>query len=310
MRILHGFDAPDAYRGGYVSIGNFDGVHRGHQSMVKLLTDRAHAENVPAVVFTFDPHPISILRPEAAPPPLTTTAQKAEIMESLGVDVMIAYPTDQALLDLTPDEFFTRIILGEIGARGLVEGPNFFYGRQRAGNVVTLKRSCDAAGLSLDVVSPVRVGERLVSSSSIRERIAAGDVAAASEMLGRHYRVRGVVSEGARRGRTIGFPTANLAQVATLLPADGVYAGIASVGGNRYAAALNLGPNPTFDEAQRKLEAHLLDFSGDLYGQTLDLEFIARIRDTIRFENLEDLISQLNLDVAATRELAKPELHG
>src|SRR5690606_6553043 len=136
----------------------------------------AHAENVPAVVFTFDPHPISILRPEAAPPPLTTTAQKAEIMESLGGDVMIAYPTDQALLDLTPDEFFTKIILGEIGARGLVEGPNFFYGRQRAGNVVTLKRSCDAAGLSLDVVSPVRVGERLVSSSSIRERIAAGDV--------------------------------------------------------------------------------------------------------------------------------------
>jgi riboflavin kinase/FMN adenylyltransferase len=305
MQLLHGFGDPPAYRGGFVSIGNFDGVHRGHQSMIAELIRLARAAAVPAVVFTFDPHPISILRPDQAPPPLSTLERKTELLAACGVDEVIAYPTDRALLNLTPDEFFQRIILGEMAARGLVEGPNFFYGHNRAGNVQTLQASCAAAGIQLEVVPPVQVGERLVSSTAIRELITEGDLPGAAELLGYRYRIRGIVTPGAGRGRTIGFPTANVTGVQTVLPRDGVYAGLAHFQGQRFTAALNLGPNPTFGESQRKLEVHLLDFQGDLYGETLDVEFLERIRDTVRFDGVDQLASQLQQDCMQARTLAE-----
>jgi riboflavin kinase/FMN adenylyltransferase len=310
MQILHGFDIPAAYRGGCVSIGNFDGVHRGHRRIVETLLRRAQEANRPAVVFTFDPHPITILRPEHAPPPLTTSARKVELLGEFGIDCALLYPTDRALLDLTPDEFFTRIVQGELQATGLVEGPNFFYGHKRAGNVETLRRSCEGAGLSFDAVEPIRLEGQLVSSSEIRGLIAKGDVYTAAELLGRDYDVEGVVTQGAGRGRTIGIPTANLTAVKTLLPADGVYAGAAFVAGRRVAAALNLGPNPTFAEQARKLEVHLLDFSGDLYGRTLRVEFWERLRETVRFEGVEQLKAQIAVDIRRVCALAEARLSG
>lgn len=301
MKLLHGFDDPAAYQGGYVSIGNFDGVHRGHRTMIARLIERARRDKVPAVVMTFSPHPIAILRPQAAPPPLTTLERKAQLLGESGVDCVVAYRTDWELLRLTPDEFFQSIILTKFRARGMVEGENFFYGHDRAGNVDTLRAECQRAGLSLDVITPVQIGSRVVSSSVIRTLVAEGDVAAAAELLGTNYQVRGRVTAGAARGRTLGFPTANLVDIATEIPGDGVYAGRAYCGELCYRAAINLGTNPTFAESQRKFEVHLLDFQGDLYGQTLDVEFVARLRKTVPFASVEHLVTQLRTDIAAVR---------
>ena len=208
MRLLRGFEAAESFRGGYASIGNFDGVHRGHQSMLNALISRAKSDGVPSVAVTFDPHPIALLRPEATPPPLTSIEYRAELLGRYGVDVMIVLPTDRQLLALTAEEFFDRIVRGELHAKGLVEGPNFFFGRNRSGNVTVLRSLCTAHGLSFDVVPPVTVDEQLVSSSVIRSLIESGDIGHAVRLLGHPYRVSGVVGRGAERGRTLGLPTA------------------------------------------------------------------------------------------------------
>ena len=304
MHIQRGFQHPDQYRAGWVTIGNFDGVHRGHQSMLATLVSRAHAANTPAVVMTFDPHPISLLRPQHTPPALSLLDHKLELFEKHGIDTVVVYPTDHAFLQLTPEEFYRSIVLGELNAVGLVEGPNFFFGHHRAGNVETLRTLCDASGRSLDVVPALVVGGRMVSSSEVRTLIGTGHIAEAVELLGHPYRVRGVVATGAARGRAIGFPTANLEAIATLLPPDGVYAGVCNVGGTTHPAAINLGPNPTFGESARKFEVHLLDFTGDLYGQTLDVDLLARVRDVVRFGSSDALKQQLNQDLEAVRSLA------
>jgi riboflavin kinase/FMN adenylyltransferase len=304
MHIQRGFQHPDQYRGGWVTIGNFDGVHRGHQSMLATLAVRATAAHTPAVVLTFDPHPIALLRPHQTPPALSLLDHKLALFEKHGIDTVVVYPTDHALLQLTPDEFFRDIILDQLNASGLVEGPNFFFGHNRAGNVQTLRTLCDAAGRSLEVVPAVIVNGRMISSSEVRSRIASGEIAEAVEMLDHPYRVRGIIAQGAARGRTIGFPTANLEEIMTLLPPDGVYAGVCTVAEQTYPTAINLGPNPTFGEAARKFEAHLLGFSGDLYGQTLDVDLLARVRDVVRFASSDALKQQLNRDLEAVRALA------
>jgi riboflavin kinase / FMN adenylyltransferase len=302
MRLLRGFTDPDSYRGGYVAIGNFDGVHRGHQKMVSALVEQARGEEVPAVVMTFDPHPITLLAPGQVPPSLSTLERKAELIEKLGVDVLIAYPTDRALLDLAPEEFFRRILRRELNARGLVEGPNFFFGRDRAGDIELLGKLCRDEGMSLTIVEPVlsAVGT-LVSSSAIRKAIGEGRIAEAVIMLGHPYRLTGTVESGARRGTGLGFPTANLSGIGTLLPADGVYAGQSPVDGTCYPAAVHLGPNLTFHEGDRKLEIHLVGYQGDLYGRRLSVDLLDRVRDIMRFEDLESLRSQLAADVELVR---------
>ena len=305
MELQRGFDNPAAFRGGYVSIGNFDGVHRGHQSIVSVLVAKARQAGVPAVVLTFDPHPIHLLRPQHAPPSLNAIDRKAELLQGCGVDCVIAYPTDEALLDLTPEQFFESIIRNELNVLGLVEGPNFFFGRDRAGDIETLHSLCDANGLSLDVVPALQFGERMVSSSAIRSDIAAGRMSHAVELLGHPYRLQGHVVKGAERGSDLGFPTANLEQIETLLPADGVYAGMAHVSGRTFAAAINIGHNPTFDEAMRKVEVHLIDFTGDLYGERLDVDLFERVRDIVQFDSVEALKQQLSSDIEQVGAVAK-----
>ena len=211
----------------------------------------------PAIVFTFDPHPVRLLRPNNAPPPLTWTDRKAELLAELGVDTMIAYPTDEALLQLTPDEFFQRIVRDTLQAQAMVEGPNFFFGHDRAGNVEVLGQLCKAAGISLEVVEPVIVDGQPVSSSRVRQLIADGKIDEANRLLTRPYRIRGMVRHGAARGAKIGFPTANVDAIDTLLPGDGVYAGRSEAEGTTWPAAINIGPNPTFGEHALKVEVHL-----------------------------------------------------
>jgi riboflavin kinase/FMN adenylyltransferase len=310
MTLLHGFERPQSYRGGYVAIGNFDGVHRGHQQMTSLLADRARAAGVPAVALTFDPHPVELLRPGQVPPRLSTIEWKAELLTRYGADVVIAYPTDRALLNLSPREFFDRIVLDRLDARGLVEGPNFFFGHNRAGDVRTLAQLCEAAGRTLDIVEPVRVGGDLVSSSRVRALVESGQMSEAVELLGHPYRITGLVAHGDERGRELGWPTANLADVPTLLPADGVYAAIGHTGDDhcdrgRFPAAVHVGPNATFGQSDRRVEVHLIGFDGDLYGQRLSVDFLARIRGTQKFDSADALRVQLDQDVQTAAAMAR-----
>ena len=293
--------------GGFLSIGNFDGVHLGHQAILAQLKERAGAANVSATVMTFDPHPVALLAPKRVPPRVTTTEQKVQLLHQYGADEVIVYPTSPELLSMTPEEFFSSIVREQVGACGMVEGPNFFFGRDRTGNVDTLRQLCEAAGLTLDIVEAKSLGDTTVSSSSIRAALLEGRVEEAARRLDRPYAITGVVGTGAQRGRELGFPTANLTHVATLLPAEGVYGGRCQMAGTAFLAAIHIGANPTFDDAERKVEVHLLDFDGDLYGQTLTVEFLQRIRGTQTFPDVDQLRDQLLTDIARIRATSTGE---
>ena len=305
MKLLRGFESPSFYRGGFVSIGNFDGVHRGHQAMLASLVGRARDIGVPAVVLTFDPHPIEVLRPNAAPPRITTIEHRAELLQKFGVDCAIVLPTTQRFLTLTAEEFFHTIVRTELQARGLVEGPNFFFGKNRGGNIAVLRELCSKNQMLLDVIPPVIVDNQLVSSSVIRTLIETGDVKESARLLGHSYRFSGQVVHGAERGRKLGFPTANLAESRTLIPGEGVYAATTMINRVEYGAAVNIGPNPTFGEFAKKVEVHILDFTGDLYGQTLDVDFLQKMRSVIRFSSADELLDQLKIDLSEIRSLVK-----
>ncbi len=292
-------------RGGYVAVGNFDGVHRGHGQLLGRLRARARAAGVPSIALTFDPPPVAILRPDAAPAPLTWIARRAALMEQAGADEVGVFRTGPWLLGLTAREFFDRVIVAQFAARGVVEGPTFGFGRDRGGDAELLGGWCGGSGLDFEVVDPTEDGDRIVSSSRIRAALAEGEAAEAAAMLGRPHRIRGLVTHGAGRGAGIGYATANLDGIDTLIPADGVYAVHAYLPGSDrpHPCATNIGPNPTFGEQIRKVEAHLIDFRGDLYGQAVELDILARIRPTRRFGGLEDLLAQIARDVDLAREV-------
>lgn len=302
--LFRGKDGFDACRGGMISIGNFDGVHRGHQLMVLTLVQHARAHKIPAIVFTFDPHPIHLLRPEHAPPELMTIEQRAEVLQGLGVDCVIAYPTDQALLNLTAEEFFQQILQDQLHAKGMVEGPNFYFGKDRGGDVVLLEQLCEQAGMFFTVVEPTVCGSRMISSSEVRKAIQQGDIGEATRMLGRLYQIMGTVSHGDGRGRQLGFPTANLTDIKTLIPADGVYCGVGEVAGTLYPAAIHIGGNPTFQHDDTKVEVHLIGYSGDIYGQQLQVQFLDHLRGTQTFADADALKSQLLIDVESAKKLS------
>ena len=298
MKLLRSLDEfPDQLRNGAVSIGNFDGVHRGHARIMQQLLDSARAVGGPAVVFTFDPHPVRLLRPELAPPPLTWTRRKADLLAELGVDAVVAYPTDRDLLELSPTEFFQRVVVEQLETRAMVEGPNFFFGKDRAGDVDQLGQLCDQADIQLEVVEPLQEGDGFISSSRVRQLIAGGDVAEAGQLLTRPYRIRGMVTHGAGRGKSMGFPTANVAAIDTLLPAHGVYAGRAYTAQGAATAAINLGPNPTFGDQSVKVEVHLIGTDESLYGLPLEVDFLSRMRDILPFDSVDQLRDQLARDV-------------
>ena len=264
----------------------------------------------PAVAITFDPHPLTILRPDIRVELLTTPDQRADYLLRLGADEVVVLRVTAELLDLRAREFFSQVIRDRLGARAVVEGPNFAFGRGREGNLPLLGRLCAESGAILDVIEEVDLEGAEVSSSRIRADLHRGDVRHARELLGRDYRLRGVVVAGARRGRTLGFPTANLERIETIVPRDGVYAVRAVLpDGSTRAAAANIGPNPTFGEQSRKVEVHLLDYTGDLYSRPLTVDFVERLRDTRPFAGIPDLTAQLTRDVALARELLSPT-HG
>jgi riboflavin kinase/FMN adenylyltransferase len=293
------------HRGAYLAVGNFDGVHRGHSHLLRLLRSRADAAGAPAVALTFDPHPVALLRPEQAPVPLVWTERKVALLKQAGAHEVGVFRTGAWLLGLTAREFFERVIVGQFGARGMVEGPNFAFGRDRGGDARLLGQWCADAGLDFAVVEPTEYDGQLVSSSRIRRELIEGRAEHAARLLGRPHRLRGIVTHGAGRGAGIGFPTANLDEVDTLIPADGVYAAFAYIDGQPTprAAACNIGPNPTFGEQIRKIEAHLIDFEGSLYGRHVELDLLRQLRPTRPFANLDELLAQIRADVEQTRAI-------
>jgi riboflavin kinase / FMN adenylyltransferase len=223
----------------------------------------------------------------------------------LGVDHVIAYPTDEALLQLSPDDFFGRIVRERLRAQAMVEGPNFYFGHGRSGDIGQLNGLCERAGILLEVVEPIRIAGEYVSSSRVRKLLEAGKVEEASRLLTRPYRLRGMVTHGASRGHRIGFPTANVDAIDTLLPAAGVYAGRSWLpDGSPSASAISIGPNPTFGEHTLKVEVHLIDWHGTLYSQPLEVDFLGRLRDIQRFDGVEDLKVQLKKDIDQARGIA------
>ena len=305
VRLFRNLDAlPDPLRGCAVTIGNFDGVHLGHARILERLVAAARRVGSPALVFTFDPHPARVLRPESAPPPLCWTERKARLLAELGADVLVAHPASKAFLDLEPGQFFDRILRSRLDARALVEGPNFRFGRGRSGDIDVLGRLCGEAAIALDVVSPVRFEGEIISSSRVRALLSEGEVDRAGRMLTQPYRIRGNVVRGAGRGGQLGYPTANLDCVDTLLPGSGVYAGRALVDDRLWPAAISLGPNPTFSEGAAKLEVHLLDYAGELCDRDIEVDFLARLRDIVGFDSVGELVAQIERDLAATRSVA------
>ncbi len=298
---------PPDYQQGAVAVGNFDGVHRGHAQLIGELVATARRLGGPALVMTFDPPPIAVLHPERRlDPPLTSIQRRCELLCKLGVDALLAYPTDGALLALSAEAFFRRIIVGMLGARAMIEGPNFRFGYQRAGDTRLLHSLCSEAGVDFSIAVSSEDSAGMISSTRIREVLARGDVAAANTLLTEHYSVDGTVVRGAQRGREIGFPTANLELTDSLIPGAGVYAAwvralddpnLLSI---PQLAAVNIGPNPTFAETRTKFEVHLLKYAGPpLYGNRLRISLIDKIRDVQKFDSLEDLRVQITRDIAA-----------
>ncbi|HMP77978.1 MAG TPA: bifunctional riboflavin kinase/FAD synthetase [Pirellulaceae bacterium] len=296
-------DISKSVRGGALAIGNFDGVHCGHRSIVQRLIEHARAVEGPAVIFTFDPHPVRLLRPLEAPPPLTWTDRKADLLAELGVTAMIAYPTDRELLELECRQFFQTIVIEALQAKVVVEGPNFFFGKNRVGDVQRLRALCDEYGLYCDIVPPVQLESGLVSSSRIRELLRAGHVTEARAMLGYPYRLRGLVVHGAARGARIGFPTANLDGIDTLTPGHGIYAGRAQLEGRWHPAAIHIGPSPTFGDALPRVEVHLIDFEQSIYGRLLEVEFWHFMRHIETFADEQQLVTSISRDIDHAREL-------
>jgi len=305
---LHAIDwqqpPPAKCRGGAVTIGNFDGVHLGHAELVRQARRLADEVGGPAVVLTFDPHPLQLLRPEKFLPLLTTPADRAALLQQLGADEVALLRTTLELLRLTAAEFFQRVLRDGLQLRALVEGEDFHFGHRRAGDVTVLRSLCQESGVRLEGIPPVRLDGVVVSSSRVRTALDRGDVAEAKRLLGRPYRLHGKVGVGQKRGRGLGFPTANLDPLFNFAPGEGVYAVRVPVGGQTWPGAANIGPNPTFGEQLRKVEVHLIGYDGDLYGQELAVEFLARLRDTKRFAGVAELREQLQRDVEQARAIA------
>ena len=298
-----GQSIPRECQGGAIAVGNFDGVHRGHQALAAETVRQSRALGGSAVAVTFDPHPTQILRPESFQPLLTTPAYRAELLQSYGIDHVLILETTPALLQLRAGEFFERILRDGLRTRAIIEGFNFGFGKNREGTLELLQELGRQASIRVTLLSAVEVEGQPVSTSRVRGDVLAGAVEHVRELLGRPYRLLGKVGTGQRRGKTLGFPTANLNDVDNLVPGNGVYAVEVCWHDRAWRGAANVGPNPTFGEQARKVEVHLLDFEGDLYGERLALDFIAKIRDTRAFASADELVRQIREDVNAVRLL-------
>ena len=317
MEIWHGLEqVPANLDASVVTIGVFDGIHRGHRKLIGAAKDRARELGIPCVLMTFDPHPLAVVAPDHMPPMLGSVAVRADLAEDLGVDYMLAVRFTPELAAQTPEEFFTSVIMQRLHARAVTVGENFTFGHRASGNTDTLRELGEKYGVEVDVVTLLTEDGTTISSSVIRQLLREGDVAHAAWALGRPYRVAGEVVRGAGRGgRELGYPTANLYfPDSVALPADGVYCGWFTVlddapingdmvSGNRYMTAVSIGTNPTFGDERRSVEAFVIDQDADLYGRYCAVEFVEHVRWMEKFDSVDELLTAMSEDVRRTREI-------
>jgi|SRR5208282_1493555 len=285
------------------AIGNFDGVHLGHRAILKAAIDHARAAGGTAFALTFDPPPAKLLAPARAPRLILTADDKLETLRLSGIDGVIVLDFTLALSLLSPRDFVRDCLRGKIGVREVVVGHSVNFGHNRAGNAAMMVELGREFGFDTEVVGPIKIGGIEVSSTKVREAIAAGDLRGAARLLGRYHFLRGPVVRGRERGRTIGFPTANLASETECIPPDGVYATRVILDDGAYPAIANIGMRPTFSESERSIEAHIFDFTRDIYGMRIKLELVERIRAERKFDNADALKAQIALDLSKVREI-------
>jgi len=313
--VPEGFGQPD---GTVVTIGVFDGVHRGHQLLISRAVEEARALGVPSVVMTFDPHPVAVFDPEHAPDALLTLDERAQHIAALGVDHLLVIDFRRELAGDTPEQYVTGTLAGRLHAREVVVGENFTFGRGAEGTARTMVELGRAHGIEVTVVGLLGDGSARICSTAIREKLAQGNIDAAHDYMGRPFAVTAPVERGAGRGgRELGYPTANqYVEDITALPADGVYAGWLTIvddgpidgdmePGLRYPAAISVGTNPTFGDSRRSVESFILDRDADLYGRTARVEFVGKVRDMVKFDSTEELLSHMARDVARTRDILR-----
>jgi riboflavin kinase/FMN adenylyltransferase len=303
MRVHHSLDdLRGALRDPVATVGNFDGLHRGHRAILDRVIGRARERSGTSLVITFDPHPLKVLAPERAPKMILTPSQKMHRIEEAGIDAVLVLRFDAALASVTAEEFVSEYLWKELRLREVYVGANFNFGRGRAGNADLLVSLCSGLGMIAGRVEEVRVLGSPISSSRIRRAVQAGEVELAGELLGRPFAVEGTVGRGAGRGAALGFPTANLRPRNELLPCDGVYVTRAVLDGRRHESVTNVGSRPTFADQDFAVETHLLDAAPDLYGRAIEIEFLARLRQELRFESPQALVEQVRRDVERARE--------
>ncbi|MFQ5410746.1 MAG: bifunctional riboflavin kinase/FAD synthetase [Phycisphaerae bacterium] len=310
MRVFHGVSSVDlSLKGAVLSVGNFDGVHLGHQRILRTARARARVSNTAVIAMTFEPHPLALLNPSQAPAQLTSWDEKVSQLERAGADAVVRLETDWPLLSLPAEDFVREIVVKRIHPTVIVEGPNFGFGRGRQGNVETLRRCAEKGGYELHVVESclVRLGEdpqpTIISSTVVRQCLTAGEVSKGAACLGRPYTLIGQVVRGAGAGKKLGFPTINLEVGSQLVPAEGVYAGVSEISGTRRAAAVSIGCRPTLGGSVRVIEAFLLDESGDFYDRKARLELWDHLRPQKRFESRAVLTEQITRDVEEVRRI-------
>jgi riboflavin kinase/FMN adenylyltransferase len=302
IRLDHREPMPESLHGAVLALGNFDGFHQGHQAVVGTAIDWARAEGRPCIVATFDPHPMRHFKPDTEPFRLTTLDQRQELFAAAGADAMLVFHFDQALATMPAESWIADVIARHIGAAGVVTGEDFTFGKGRTGSPALLREVGARFGMGARTVGAVHDAEGPVSSSRIREALKSGDCATATRLLTRPFAIRGVVEHGAKLGRTIGFPTANLTLGTYLRPRYGIYAVTGLLpGGQRVMGAANVGIRPSFDPPKELLEPYFFDFSGDLYGQEIEVAFHSFLRPEAKFASLDELTAQMARDCDEAR---------
>ncbi len=286
-----------------VALGNFDGIHIGHQELIKRTVAIARSIGGTPVLFTFYPHPLKVINSSNEPFIIQTFKEKAKIVRLLGIEVMVCARFTKEFAQMNPEEFVKGILIDKLGVECVCVGHDYTFGHRASGSVKTLKAYGIRYGFRVVVIPPVRIDGIVVSSTKIREFLSSGDIENANRFLGRPYKISGVVKRGAGRGVKLGFPTANIYPRNEIILRSGVYAAYAYVNRRKYKAAVNVGSNPTFRDAQKHVEAHLLSFDGELYGKKIEIEFISFIREEKKFRKVEDLVKQIARDVKAVKRV-------
>ena len=297
-------ELPEPLKNPVLTIGNFDGVHKGHLALFEKIKKIAGNIDGQSAVMTFEPHPIKVVKPGNGPPLITPIKQKLKLISDTGIDVILCLPFTMEFASIPAEDFVTELLVNKIGVRELVVGYDYSFGKNREGDIGLLREMGLESGFKVHVVEPIHLNDTLVSSTSIRNLVQEGNLSEAKRLLGRDYQITGVVKKGmGRGGRILGFPTANLTPVDELIPKKGVYAVRVIMGDEEYDGVCNIGINPTFGGTSLSIETHVLDFSGDILGQDFTIRFISRLRDEKTFSGKDELAKQIDKDIALTREI-------